>query len=480
MEFETLLGKISVIEMRKFVLQYSKKNPEFKTELEVYFADKDEGADHSKKYSEWVKKIIRKYQHRGYIEYKDSFSFAAEIQNIVDTGFELADKKNFLGAFNLGRVVLEETMKAATDCDDSSGNIGDTIMSNIDLLNKIAADPDAGNPLKEKMLWCLMAMVKEDIYFDYGNFGYELVEVFQLLAKKIGNHDVFLKHLDDMLSKPAKAYGDYDRNFYITQKIEFLKSVDRLSEADDLIALNMDIVEIRQGMVDQAIAAADYGQAKALIAGGIEIAEEKNHPGIVSDWNKHLLRVAMLEQDVPAIRHYCKNFAFDRGFNKEYYQIWKGTYLSDEWNAIIEAYIEEAIVRATEAMSQYVQKGWQGQRLLSLLHSVAQLYIEEGYLDRLMALVQQEDSLFNIFYYHDVLVKTYSSELLQVYLPAIKKAGIEATDRKRYQDLVKKMKQIIKDIPEGKEQILTVAKELRTMYYRRPAMVEELTRLIGY
>jgi len=188
----------------------------------------------------------------------------------------------------------------------------------------------------------------------------------------------------------------------------------------------------------------------------------------------------MLEQDVPAIRHYCKNFAFDRGFNKEYYQIWKGTYLSDEWNAIIEAYIEEAIVRATEAMSQYVQKGWQGQRLLSLLHSVAQLYIEEGYLDRLMALVQQEDSLFNIFYYHDVLVKTYSSELLQVYLPAIKKAGIEATDRKRYQDLVKKMKQIIKDIPEGKEQILAVAKELRTMYYRRPAMVEELTRLIGY
>jgi len=241
----------------------------------------------------------------------------------------------------------------------------------------------------------------------------------------------------------------------------------------------MDIEEVRQGIVDQAIKKADYVQAKALISEGIKIADGKNHPGTVAEWNKQLLRIAVLEKDVPAIRRYSKYFTFERGFNKEYYQIWKGTYLPEEWNDIIETYIQDATAKATESMARFADKGWRG-GLLSLLHIVAQLYIEEGYLDRLMSLVQQGDSLPSILSYHDVLVNDYSSELLQIYLPAIRKAAMEATDRRSYQDLVRKMKKIINDIPEGKDQVLAVAKELRAMYPRRPAMVEELTKLIGW
>ena len=106
--------------------------------------------------------------------------------------------------------------------------------------------------------------------------------------------------------------------------------------------------------------------------------------------------------------------------------------------------------------------------------TVASIYIEENYLDRLLVLVKQEEDLGHILYYHDVLLKDYPLDLLQIYLQAIKKAGTNVSDRKQYRDLIKQMTRIIKDIPDGKEQILTIAKEWMTTYYRRPAMVEEL------
>lgn len=151
MELEKLLEKISLNEYRKFVLLYSLKNPEFKTELEVYFSTKDKKIDLSKKYREWIKKTIRKYERRGFVDYNSTFGLAGELQSIIDTGFVLAEGHNFLDAFKLAKVALTETMQVITNSDDSSGSIGDTVGFCIQLLERIANDPYAGNPLKEQI-----------------------------------------------------------------------------------------------------------------------------------------------------------------------------------------------------------------------------------------------------------------------------------------------------------------------------------------
>ncbi|WEK19412.1 MAG: hypothetical protein P0Y49_21800 [Candidatus Pedobacter colombiensis] len=114
--------------------------------------------------------------------------------------------------------------------------------------------------------------------------------------------------------------------------------------------------------------------------------------------------------------------------------------------------------------------------MLSLQSTVAQIYIEEGYLDRLMELVMKEESLELILYYHAELVKHYPAELLSLYLLAIRQRAESTSDRRQYQELVKDMKLIIKDIPEGKQQLLELAGELKQVYCRRPAMVEELNK----
>jgi len=478
MELEKLLKKISLGEYREFVLFYSLKNREFKAELEVYFAGKDEKMDLSKKYSEWIKKTIRKYEHRGFIDRKSSSGLAGDLQDIISTGFGLVEKHNFLDAFTLAKIALKETVKVITHCDDSSGRIGDTIAFCIELLERIANDPNAGIPLKEQLFSYLAAVLKEDIYFDYGDFGYELLATFESLAVKLGQAEMFLKHLDNELSKPAKPYSDYSQNFYKTKKIQFLTSIGKLDEAEELIAQNLDIVEVREGVVNKAIEQEDYLQAKKLIEEGIKIAEAKSHPGTVANWQKELLRIALLEKDVETIRHYSKYFAFDRGFDKAFYRMWKETYLPEEWKGVIDAHLQKSIAIATDIQEKNKKRGWLGQSILSLLPAMTSIYIEENYLDRLLVLVQQDEELSRILYYHDVLLKDYPLELLQIYLQAMKRAGTIASDRKAYRDLIKQMARIIKDIPDGKEQILAIAKELKITHYRRPAMVEELNYLI--
>lgn len=94
-----------------------------------------------------------------------------------------------------------------------------------------------------------------------------------------------------------------------------------------------------------------------------------------------------------------------------------------------------------------------------------------------MDLVIKEESLGMILYYHDELVGHYPEILLSRYLPAIRRHAERTSDRRQYQELVKDIKRIIKDIPEGKQQLLELTRELAQIYYRRPAMVEELNKL---
>jgi hypothetical protein len=154
------------------------------------------------------------------------------------------------------------------------------------------------------------------------------------------------------------------------------------------------------------------------------MAEAKHHPGIVTQWEKELLRIAVLEKDIPLVRNYCKRFAFDRSWlNKEYYNQLKDTYNNEEWFAIIEEHINETIQRVTRDK----KNKWSSLNS-QLLEALAAIYIEEKYWDRLFALVKNEDSLGKLMQYHSYLVQQYPAELLRLYLPTLANHGDKVSD----------------------------------------------------
>jgi hypothetical protein len=68
-----------------------------------------------------------------------------------------------------------------------------------------------------------------------------------------------------------------------------------------------------------------------------------------------------------------------------------------------------------------------------------------------------------------------------MYVVQLEEFGVGSNGRGEYKDLVRKMKAIIKDIPEGKTKILGVAQKLKGMFSskpKRPALLEELDTIL--
>lgn len=479
--FETLLQSVTNNDYQNFIRYYAAKNKNFKTEFELFFADRDSRIDVEKKYSELLQKLIQKYSSRGCIEYRASFGLSKEIDKLLGTGLGYVAKNNFRDAFALAKAVLKPMMEAIQNCDDSNGNLGGNIDSAIELLERIIDADTVAINIKEELFNFLLKELNEKIYFDYGDFGYHLFSLFQKLAVQLDKAAALLTFVDAQVLKLTGENDGYRKEYFQKSKIEFFQQTGKNDEAEKLVQQSMDIVEVRMEVINKTISKKDFATAKKLVAEGIKIAESKAHPGTVAQWEKELLRIAMLEKDTATIRHYTKHFSFDRGFSVEYYQQWKNTFTAPEWKATIENYINETIQNVREEWNKNKHKSWRPASYPPLLQTLAPIYILEKYWDRLLALVQQVNNLNTTLEYHQQLLKDYPSELLAIYLPALEEYGVHANGRGEYTDLVNKMKNIIKDIPQGERKILNIAKRLKERFSvkpRRPAMIEELDKIL--
>jgi hypothetical protein len=353
--------------------------------------------------------------------------------------------------------------------DDSDGAIGEGVFDAVELINTIATDKDAATDIKEDVFKFIATELHDERYFD-GDTGYDLFGTFETLAGQLGKNAGLLDFID---LKLRKLEDTYTRDFFLDKKISFLENEGKAEEIEILISENLHIKEIRQKQVNKAIDNKDFAAAKALIADGIKIAQSRNHKGIIRDWEKELLRIAEIENDLVTIRLFCKRFAFDYMFNKQYYNQWKNTFNADEWGNIIEEEIKTKIQEATD----YHKKNKWGSLNSELLSKLTPFYIEEQYWPRLLSLVKNETGIDRLLQYHCYLSPYYPAELIEIYLPALEAYADHINDRSGYAALVNKIEMIQTDIPIGKDQIIALVKKLRIKHARRPAMIDELSKL---
>lgn len=476
-DLKGLIQKISLEEYQQFILDHATKDKNFKSLFERHFADKDNSINLEEKYTKLLKSLIRSNSSGDFIDYRSVHGLANEINKLLDEGRQLVQKGNFRNAFILVRSVLTEAIELITYCDDSSGYIGDIINSSIELIMVIAGAEEMATDLREELLDFVQSAISRPIYFDYGDFGYNMVDVYQTLALKLNKEKLYLNFIDGQLKAESVHEHSYRKDYFLVRKIDFLKATGNITDAEKLVKKNLDVLDVRRGEVNSLIEKNDLPAAKKLIVEGIEIARKKGHPGTVSEWEKELLRIAILENDTKMVRHYTKQFAFDRGFTPVYYNQWKNTFSTAEWEEEIEKYIEERIKTIELQHQKNKGKIWYSSDTL-LLDLLAPIYIEEKYWDRLLTLMSRETDLDRVLQYHEYLLKTYPLQLLTIYLPAFERKGDVVANRRQYADLAAKMKMVIETIPEGKDEVIAVAKEINRRYPRRPAMIEELNKVI--
>lgn len=476
-DFKTLLQKISLEEYQEFILSHAAGNEKFRSLFERYFADKDGDKDIGKSYTQHLKSLIGSNSRGDFIDYRSVRGLAMEINGLLDEGRILLEKDNFHNAFILARTVLTEVMDLITYCDDSGGYIGDIINSAIALIKVIVEEEKVMTDVQAEIFSFIQSAVSLPVYFDYGDFGYNMLDVYFTLAIKLNKQASYLNFIDDQIKKTSKDEHSYRKEYFLVRKVAFLNAIGNFSDAQALLQENLDIVDIRRGEVSRLVEKNDFSSAKQLIVEGIELARKKDHPGTVRQWEEALLHIAVLENDRDTIRYYTKHFAFDRGFHQIYYNQWKSSFGIDEWEEEIEKYIEERIAGIALQYQKNKGKLWYSPDTL-LLDVLAPIYIEEKYWDRLLSLMSQEIDLDRLLQYHDHLLNIYPIQLLTLYLPAFERKGDIVGNRREYTDLAGKMMMVIETIPEGKDEVIAIAEELCRKYPRRPAMVQELNKVI--
>ncbi|MFE3868384.1 SWIM zinc finger domain-containing protein [Flavobacterium sp. LS2P90] len=473
MSFEALLEKISLKEYQDFIKQYSKKDRNFKDTFELHFAEKDNTFNFEKKYTDLIKKAIKSHTSRGFIDYYASNKLGKELGKYGATIQQYLTNKNYRDAFVLCKVLVREVCPVFEYCDDSNGYVAGCAEETFTLLSQLI-EATVSLEFKEQIAHFVKEELQNPIYFDYGDFGYTLIDMYADLSINIYKPNDFIEFIDAKIHK-AKSY-DYDRNFFIKQKVQFLSKIGRENELQELIHQNIEISEIRAIEINNCIEEGEYDKAKQLLSEGIKIAEKKQHSGTVYQWEKELLKIAVLQKDLPMICYFSRKFAFDGGLNTTYYNQWKNTFHKEKWKKVIEKEIATIINKVNEASKKSVLCDVQRLNSAKLYH-LAPIYIQENYFDRLFELVQIEQNLDNVLTYYPYLKNQYSTEMVEVLVPALEKEGEHSEGRSQYKNLVKKMQFLIKDFPESKQKILEVAKKLKVKYPRRPAMLEELNKL---
>ncbi|MCB9050893.1 MAG: SWIM zinc finger family protein [Lewinellaceae bacterium] len=475
MSFEDILLQLDIEELREFIRYQKAQGREFGEQFMLFFSDKDPGMDVEKKYREMVRQLARRHSDRGFMDYRGTFAFSKAMMPVLQAAGHAIARNNFREAMAIAQAVCLEVMTVQQACDDSAGNIGGIIQDGIQVFRNIAnSKAVAPETLGQIYAW-LEKQLPDATWFDYGDFGYEMLAVAESLAPHV-DPERFLHLLDKLLESRAAtgSYREYTREALKKYKIRFLQAIGREEEARQLIAANMDIVEVRLGMVEEAIAQQDFLRAKQLIAGGIEIAESKQHPGTVRKWEEVLLRVAQLEGDLATFRFFAKRFAFDRGMNTEFYQKWKDSFPPEEWPEVIEQHIQSVLAEETAKPRKFEWDSLEH----ALFGRLAPIYIAEQQWERLLHLIPPDPDEHILSQVHPYLARNYPKEMLPLYRNVLKTMADKAGNRGEYQRVAALMKKIKQDIEGSHAAIDELAASLIQQYPRRPAMREELGRVL--
>ncbi|MDQ6481044.1 SWIM zinc finger family protein [Dyadobacter sp. LHD-138] len=478
LSFTELLKKVTVSELKEFVALFAGNDKNFKNQFELHFAHKDEHVDVEKQYTDLVKKIIRSSMSGGFVDYYSAGDLSSKADAILAKAEKAIDADNFKDASVIVRVVLKQLIvDVIPEADDSNGSIGATISDAISILGSIAESALCARTLKESIHDFLATELSNGVYFDYGDFGDDLFDVFRNLSVQLNRNETFLSFTSRFSKKSAEpGVSNYRAEYFTKQTILFLKETGKMLDAEKMIWQNLDIVEVRKGVVDEAINRKDYIEAKELIYQGIVLAEKLSHPGTVSQWQKVLLQIAVLEGDMTMQRHFNLLFAFDRGFAKEYYENWKKTFPKAEWEIEFDNLIRKIVDGVELEAKKHFNHPWWSKNQ-ALLNRLAPLYVQEKQWDALYNLVEDYPSEEVLLEYLKYLAPHFQPQLTDLLFPVLLLAGDKANSRSNYAQIASNMQKIIKLMPASKSKILEAAQILRSRYPRRPAMIDELKKV---
>ena len=450
-QIEELMDKASIEELKELIRTEAAKNAIFRNHVLSHLEHYNENVS-KELYQKQLKAMIRSATDRyGLIDWNKARALGQAVYELLDSARKQINQGNFEKATMICFAVMEE-MREAFDCaDDSNGDIGGCIDEAFNLLGEMASTCDSLSIRRQIFEFC-MDMFKKGV-FDGWDWHTSLLTMAARLVASDEDFDQVLALID------KKQQSDYHKERL--QLIKYGLLLDRKGEtvANQFLEQNIDNSDFRTMAIEKALEQKNFAKAVKLAEDGVK-TDMKDKPGLAKEWYDWLLKIAQAQKDTPKIIEYARYLLVDNFRNEQdYYQILKEHVKPEEWDAIINAIIHE--IKA--------KRRWYDTGL------VATIYIREEKWDKLWEMVKENPDLSFIERYETYLSKRYSDEMVDLYTSQILDYLNHNMGRDHYQTACRYIRRMIK--LGGKTKADNLIAQLRILYAKRPALMQELDRV---
>lgn len=446
-EIQEVLQQLSKEDLIQIIVDITEKDLTLEKRLIVRYAKGDEKQEIQASKT-LLRSIVRKHKGReGFITYRQAYAFVSEMDALLEKVNRIEDP---LVALDLACIVLNEAIGAFQYADDSGGDIGMFVNDTIEQI-RVTALSSEDEKVREKIFFKLLKQCDNSVFDGWGNFKIELLKICAEFADIKALRLILKTKIESMVTSARDDYTKYTNEDMLLILFDMLTEYGTEEEAEQFIKDNLAFTSFREILIDTYRKEKNYQNVIELALEGEK--QDKQYAGLVLKW-KQIRYEAYRELSLTDEQ---KKLAKDLLFNGyfAYYNELKE----------LERDKEDFYNHLKKELKQ--GKDWHEKTIFR------KLIVEEKDLEEIMEVVRENPR--DIEEYAAMLVGTFPDEVAEIYKQYIKVAASTSSNRSAYKGVCRILKQY-KKITDTNH-LEEVINELRVLYIRRPAFIDELSKV---
>lgn len=454
-ELEETIREIPEDELRTLIKELADREDDIRNMLLTRYSVKI-GASQMNRLKAEMDSLVYEYSDRsGFIDYRNAWDFAAAVTDFLEERVEtLIDRECYGQAFELTCYVFQKA--GNTSMDDSNGEssmIADTCYEKWKEILENCSDEE-----REKMKQWFVSHRSRKYVVDYLE---EYLEEF--LADELGEVSI-LKEKLALLDKAIEQRGDSTdcgitwsvHGGYQNNILERLEIMQRLNysekEIEEYKKKNRRFSTIRQLEIQESLEQEDFERAARVLKESKKLDSDQEK--LRAQYSEQLLDIYERQADQKAYREELLYYVFQcRQKDLTYIGKLKSICTDQEWE-------------------QYREKILESDYGYNIRYSLLET---EGLYRRMLEEIKTEGLIYSLDRHEKMLKEKFPEEVRDIYISYVYEEARRAGNRKAYRNLMGYLKKI-RRYPEGKEKVREIASNWRAVYYRRPAMMDEMRK----
>lgn len=399
---------------------------------------------------------IRRAEGRnGFIEWDKADQATEGAEAVLEQARDELKKGNNERSVSLCLAVLPEIVDMLQYCDDSDGGPGFVIDQCLDLLKEAVSSAESEEQsVKISIFNQIMKELKNARYEGWSDWRNSMLGTLIPLCGLEILRRQWEEEADHLIVEPEEdSWGSRYRNEKLLYlKLELLEQFDEKKVAYQFLYDHIVLGSFRERAIQYAMIRNQWTEVLRLCEEG-EKASRKVSPGLVDKWMHYRLQAYEKLGDVDHKKKLMLLFLYQGDY--DYYEKLRNLYHPEEWGKVFR-----------EIIAHFEQDARPKNAYVKIL-------IQEEMYEKLLNYCNNYPP--EIESLHPYLKKVYPDEVCRIFTVFIEDEAEHSSNRSHYRQVCHKIRTFKKVC--GKEAARALISKLEDTYVRRPAFIDELTRI---